>query len=75
MYAYCLCPWFLWQSEENTGSLATGVPDNCELLCECWEPKLGPLQQQLVFLTADPSFQAHSTLVLDTESVTEPRVY
>lgn len=37
-------------SEEHTGSPGTGVVDGCELPCGCWELKLGPLREQLVFL-------------------------
>jgi hypothetical protein len=33
----------------------TGVTDRRELPCECWESNLGPLQEQEVFLTTEPS--------------------
>lgn len=29
--------------------------DSCEVLCRCWKPNLGPLQEQQVRLTAEPS--------------------
>ena len=40
------------------GSSGTGVADNCELPCGCWEANLGPLQEQQVSpVSADPSLQ------------------
>jgi hypothetical protein len=36
----------------------TGVTDNCQLPCGCWELNLGPLEEQLVLLTAEPSLQS-----------------
>ena len=42
------------ETEEAIGFLGTGVTDNCGLLGGCWEPDLGPLEEQLVFLTAEP---------------------
>lgn len=33
----------------------TGVIGSCELLRGCWELNAGPLQEQPVFLTAEPS--------------------
>ena len=35
----------------------TGVIDGCETPCGCWELNLGPLQEQPVLLTAEPSLQ------------------
>jgi hypothetical protein len=35
----------------------TGVTDGCELLCACWESIQGPLQEQPVLLTTEPSLQ------------------
>jgi hypothetical protein len=42
----CLC--------EGIGSREYG---SCELPCACWELKLGPLEDQSVLLTAEPSLQ------------------
>jgi hypothetical protein len=36
---------------------ATGVTDSCELPCGFWELNLGPLEEQSVLLTAEPSLQ------------------
>lgn len=33
----------------------TGVIDGCDPLCRCWDLYLGPLEEQLVFLTTEPS--------------------
>ena len=35
----------------------TGVTDSCELPCGCWELNPGPLEEQPVLLTAEPSPQ------------------
>jgi hypothetical protein len=41
----------------------TGVTDSCELPCGCWELYLGPLEEQPVLLTAEPSLQAPRILL------------
>jgi len=33
------------------------IIDDCELLCGCWELNSGPLEEQSVLLTAEPSLQ------------------
>ena len=53
-----LCPWCPWNPEEGVQLPRTGVTDGCELLCGCWETNPGPLQEQPLFLTAEPSLQA-----------------
>jgi hypothetical protein len=35
------------------------ITDGCELVCGCWELNSEPLEEQSVFLTAEPSFQPH----------------
>ena len=40
---------------EGVRSPGTGVTDSCELQCRCWELNLGPLEEQLVLLTVEPS--------------------
>jgi hypothetical protein len=45
----CLC--------EGVRSLGTRVTDSCELPCGCWEFNPGPLEEQSVVLTAEPSLQ------------------
>ena len=34
--------------------------DSCELLCGCWKLNLGPLEEQPVLWTAEPSVQSNS---------------
>lgn len=42
------------RSEEDTGVLGTGVPDDCEASCQCLELNLGLLQEQQVLLLLSP---------------------
>jgi hypothetical protein len=50
----CKC---LWRPEEVIGFPGAGVIGECMLLNvgECWNLNLGPLQEQSVLLTAEPS--------------------
>ena len=34
------------------------ITDGCEPACSCWELNSGPLEEQLVLLTAEPSLQS-----------------
>ena len=36
------------------------ITDGCEPPCGCWELNSGPLEEQSVLLTAEPSLQAES---------------
>lgn len=45
----------LCESEEDTGSLETGVRDVCKLLCEWWEINVDQLQEQQMLLIDKPS--------------------
>ena len=45
----CLC--------EDVRSPGTAVTDSCELLCWCWALNPGPLEEEPVLLTAEPSLQ------------------
>lgn len=40
-----------------------GATDGCELPCGCWELYPGPLEEQSVLLTAEPSLQSWSFFV------------
>ena len=42
---------------KGVGSPGTRVTNSCELPCGCWELNPGPLQEQQVFLTTEPSLQ------------------
>lgn len=51
----CLqCP---CKPEEGVGSPGTGGPDAYELLCRSWELNTGPLGEQPVLVTTEPSLQ------------------
>lgn len=41
------------QGEESIKSSGSEVTDSCELLCRCWAPNLGPLQEQQILLTTE----------------------
>lgn len=41
--------------EEDIRCSGTGVADDCELLCGCWESNPGPLEEQPVVLATEPS--------------------
>ena len=45
------------ESGEGVGSPGTGVTGSCELSCRCWELNSGPLEDQSVLLTVEPSLQ------------------
>ena len=51
----------------------TGVTDSCELPCGCWELNPGPLEEQSVLLTAEPSFQPQASSSLMTHISSETR--
>jgi hypothetical protein len=50
-----VCMQGLWRLIEGVGFHGIGVADSCELPCGCWELNLGPLEEQPVFLTSEPS--------------------
>jgi hypothetical protein len=54
MQVHHICAWHPWRPEDIR-SPGTGVTDGCELLCGCWELKLGPLEEQAVLLTGELS--------------------
>ena len=41
----------------GVGCPGTGVTHSCALPCSCWELNLGPLEEQPVLLTTEPSPQ------------------
>jgi len=49
----------LQKSEEGVRSTGTGVTGSCEY----WESNSGPLEEQPVFLTAEPSLQLQTSLL------------
>ena len=55
---HCVHAWYLQKPEEGTGSLGTGVKEDCQPQGERWKLNPGPLQEQPVLLTAEPSLQS-----------------
>lgn len=56
MHVFCACL-VSAEPEEDVKCLRTGITDACKLFCGVWESKPGPLQEQQVLYTADPSLQ------------------
>ena len=46
----------------------TGVTNGCELPCGCWELTPGPLEEQSVILTTEPSRQFWDILYIFEEN-------
>jgi hypothetical protein len=61
MCTHHLCAWYTQQLEEIPW---TEVTEGCELPLGCWEMNQGPLQEQWVLLTAEPSLQAQEHVFL-----------
>jgi len=57
MHVHPVCAWCLRRSEEGIRSPGTGDKEGCEPPCGFWELNLGPLQEQQVLLTTEPSLQ------------------
>jgi hypothetical protein len=49
---------------EGIRPAGTVVTGNCELPFGCWELNSGPLEEQPVLLTTEPSFQPHKIHLL-----------
>ena len=49
--------------EESVGTPVTGITHICEPPCACWESNLGPVEEQPVLLTAEPSLQPLPSLL------------
>jgi hypothetical protein len=39
------------------------ITDGCEPSCSCWDLSSGPLEEQLVLLTPEPSHQPHIVIL------------
>lgn len=46
--------WYAQRSKQGIGVPGTGVTDDCDLFCGCWEMDPSPLEEQVVFVTAEP---------------------
>ncbi|KAL6074356.1 hypothetical protein STEG23_012106, partial [Scotinomys teguina] len=52
---------YVMQLRSSKRSPGTGVTDSCELPCGFWDLNPGPLEEQPVLLTAEPSLQPPET--------------
>lgn len=57
MYVRHMCAWCLWMSDYVTYA-RTRVMGGCEPTCRYWELNLGPLKEQQILLTIQPSLQS-----------------
>ena len=48
----------LLPSDTHQKRASDPITDGCEPSCGCWELNSGPVEEQLVFLTNEPSLQA-----------------
>lgn len=51
------CTQYPRRPEVGMPSPGTGITEDYELLCDCWDPNLDPLQEQQMILTSEPSTQ------------------
>jgi hypothetical protein len=63
MSMYYVHSWCLQRPEEDAGSSGTGVMNGCDPPCGCQEWNSGPLEEQPVLLTSEPSLQPGSSNV------------
>ena len=64
MGVHCSCP----QTQQKRAS--DPIKGGCEPRCDCWELNLGPLEEQLVFLTTEPSLQSQHPIIMSLSSDT-----
>ena len=60
MWVHCHC---LQTHQKRTSD---SITDGCELSCGCWELNSGPLEEQSVLLTAEPSLQPLPSFFIPT---------
>lgn len=53
----CLCTPRVPDTDPSVRSLGTGVIDGCAPTCVFWRNKLGPLEEQRVLVTTEPSLR------------------
>jgi hypothetical protein len=58
--------WFPRRPKEGIRYPGPGVTDSCKPACGCWKLKLGPLKEQKVLLTPEPSLQPSGLYVKGT---------
>jgi hypothetical protein len=52
---FCCCP------QTHKKKVSDPITDGCELPCGCWDLNSGPLREQSVLLTPEPSLQPKNT--------------
>ena len=57
-----------WEAEKKP-EWRRAIADGCEPPCGCWKLNSGPLEEQSVPLTAEPSLQLSSGLTFDDINV------
>lgn len=55
MSVYNMHVWSRWKSEETIGCPGTGITDDYEMKCGCWELNLGLLEELSVLIIAELS--------------------
>jgi hypothetical protein len=59
-YLFISCMWVYYRCLQTHQKRASDpITDGCEPPCGCWELNSGPLEEQSVLLTAEPSLQPH----------------
>lgn len=56
--------WSSLRTEKGVRAPGTGVTHDCEPPCGCWDSNPGPLEEQLVLLTTEPSLQPQGLSLL-----------
>ena len=62
MCAFHIHAYYPKKPEGGVRSLGAEVTDGCEVMGGCWELSLGPLEEQSLLLTTEPSLQAGKQL-------------
>ena len=57
IYLFHVCEYTVTVFRHTRRGHQIPITDGCESLCGCWELNSGPLEEQPVFLTAEPSLQ------------------
>ena len=64
----CLClPGAQGSPEKDIKQLGIRIVDGCEPSCGCWKLNTGPLGEQLVLLTSEPSLQPPKYFLGDSQ--------
>jgi hypothetical protein len=58
IYLFIICVYTVAVFRHSRREHQIFVTDGCEPPCGCWDLDLGPLEEQSVLLTAEPSHQA-----------------